>query len=74
MPEWQVQRDHHEGCAAAFVGKECDCPPARVWVPLDQVVELVRKGPGTSSVKRPWLNAADYIEWLWAEAMDEERK
>lgn len=37
--EWR--RQHVDGCAAPFVSKECDCPPARLYVPLDAVIALL---------------------------------
>jgi hypothetical protein len=42
--EIQWQRTHHEGCGKAFVGLECDCPPAVAWVRFDDVVSTLRTG------------------------------
>jgi hypothetical protein len=73
--EWR--RTHVEGCFAAFVDKECNCPPARLYVPLDAVVAALRARPlGDPVYELPiradeW--AANFIEREFGPASDDQR-
>jgi hypothetical protein len=55
-------RQHVDGCAAPFVDKECACPPERLYVPLDAVVEALKKHYRENTVCSDFKKAIDVVQ------------
>lgn len=62
----QIRR-HVDGCFAPFVEKECDCPPARLYVSLDDVVDLLRRH-GDPDLGGGYHDAALFLEEAFEDA------
>lgn len=65
------ERTHIDGCAVSLVGGECDCPPARRIVYLDDVLNALEEGfnPQSNPPSRALPeHPADYISRRFADA------
>lgn len=63
------QRKHDAGCANALLGTPCDCPPARLYVAYDVVIDTIEQvlvhslqQRATSNPIRPGTNAPSVHE------------